>query len=118
VGIGGLPIWASEAGVTLIGAPWTLGTTSVATGNGTVFRAGFVHGPLSATQLSSAAAPSGSGVVQLVTSSVTTSGPLGTIAGFGTLTIHFVPEPGALAGLLSAAALLGVLGRRRMRRRR
>jgi hypothetical protein len=116
VGIGGPPIVPISASLTLTGAPWTVGTTSVATLNGTVARTGFIHGPLSASSLSSVAGGAG-GLVQLVTSSVTTSSTLGTIAGFGTLTVRFVPEPAPLLGLIPALALLAGLGWGRARKR-
>lgn len=119
-GVGGLITVGSTSAlhVSVIGAPWTIGTVMMLvdtpmSGSTTLSAAGFVHGPASGT--SSTAASSGSGVVQLVTPlQIPVQGPL--FKGFGglaVLKIHFLPEPGALSALLAGAAALIVLGWRR-----
>ncbi len=95
--------------ISVAGAPWTIGATSVLSS----VRSGFAHGPASGTTTT---AKEG-GVVQLVTpirmtisSSVV---PIGIIA---TLRIVLVPEPGT--GLLFGTGMivLAAMGRRRVRR--
>jgi hypothetical protein len=125
VGIGGAAITISgysQGGLRLsvTGNPWTIGTaavTGIPTANGgfsTSTRKGFAHGPASNT--SSTAQPSG--VVQLVTPVIvnTTISGSETLALFGTLTLHFIPEPGTMLLLGSGVAGLALLGRRRMRK--
>jgi hypothetical protein len=110
VGAGGFDIVTSAVNVTIVGAPWTIGTASASGLTGM----GFAHGP--ATLTSSTAQPSG--VVQLVTPIFVHSNieSMQTLQGIATLTLHFVPEPGTIvllgAGILSLAAS----GRRRLAR--
>jgi hypothetical protein len=131
VGIGGLITIGGGTNpirISIEAAPWTIKTgTSIdeittpmttmgikkfinATGMG------FAHDPSSGT--TSTAQPSG--VVQLITPMqvVTnlTSGSNSKIALFGTLTIHFIPEPGMLLLLGSGVAGLVLLGRHRMKK--
>jgi hypothetical protein len=100
---------------TVRGAPWTVGTAVASDPSmPTQTRMGFVHGPASGGASSAAAA---SGVVQLVTPTVLRLNPsLEPLAAFGTLTLHFVPEPGTLALSLTGALGLAALARRRLRR--
>lgn len=109
VGAGGTTVASSGAiAVTLVGAPWTLGTAAV----GDLTTAGFAHGPLSATSSTALA----SGELQLVTPIFlsTSLGPDAVLPGFAFLTLHFVPEPGT--ALLLAAGLAAVAaGARRPR---
>jgi hypothetical protein len=81
-------------------------------------RTGFAHGPLSATSLASVA--QADEVLQLVTP-VRIQEPsvshLFDQSGFATLELRLVPEPGPFAALASGAALAGVLGAARRRRR-
>jgi len=126
VGIGGGQITVNGFGpdsllkLSVQGNPWTVNTavvTGIPLANGgftTSTRQGFVHGPASAT--SSTALPSG--VVQLVTPVIvnTNLGGNEVLALFGTLRLHFVPEPGTLLLLGSGVTGLALLGRRRMRK--
>ena len=104
----------------IVANPWTLGTGQGVsqTGNGgfiTKVRQGFVHGPMSNTSTTLL----NSGIVQLITPmQVSTIGVPGNnekLQLFGTLTLHFVPEPGLLLLLGSGAVGLALLGRTRRR---
>ncbi len=127
VGIGGLitvnTFAVAGTKISLAASPWTLGKASVtgiptpSGGTSAVTAMGFVHGPVSGT--SSTASTMGSGVIRLVTPVrvTTTLGPPNDIlALMGTLTVHFVPEPGLLLLLGSGIAGLAVIGRGRIRR--
>lgn len=123
LGVGGL-VTAGQAGmirISIVANPWSIGTVTASdqTDNGAIVTrnvAGFAHGPASLT--SSTAQPSG--MVQLVTplqvSTNLTAGSNEVLALFGVLTLHFVPEPGAILLIGSGVAGLLLLGRRRMRR--
>ena len=99
------------AKASLVGAPWTIGATTV---SGSV-RSGFAHGPASGTTTS---AKEG-GVVQLVTpiriATADFAGldPLGIIA---TLRVVLVPEPGTALLLGAGVIALARMGRRRSAR--
>ena len=114
VGIGGTimaPLPATGT-ITLVGAPWAAATATINGTAGPVTSPGFAHGPASLT--SSTAQPSG--VLQLVTPvQVVFSGvgPPLVLPVFGTLNVHFLPEPGWFAGLSAGAALVAGLGWRR-----
>jgi hypothetical protein len=102
----------------LLGAPWTPGTASLAVrteGGGEVSAvlSGFAHGPYSFT--GSTALPGGE--LSLVTPLVfdSTGGAAVPPSGFARLTLRFVPEPRGLFALAPSIALL-VLGARRRRR--
>lgn len=110
VGIGGT-VMVSTFSISLKGAPWTVATATIATNGATYTRAGFAHGPVSAT---SSTAQVG-GVVQLVTPAVITSSLGTTFAVFSVLTLDFVPEPNGLLLLGSGLAFLLLLARRRPR---
>jgi hypothetical protein len=104
----------AEAGLTVIGAPWTLGPASVP-GTPSARATGFMHGPLSAA--STAFQPGG--VVTLVTPIVIDPSddylPAPFIATVGVLQIAFVPEPGTAVLLVSGVLLLSIAARRRAR---
>jgi hypothetical protein len=111
VGVGGT---IGAAQFTLVGAPWTVRSTSLSieTMGGetvTVFASGWVHGAFS---FSSSTALSG-GSLSLVTPVRVMSGTDPGIGFFTRLTIRFIPEPGWL--LLLGSGLLGLvaLGRSR-----
>ncbi len=126
VGLGGqytVNTFASPANafkVSVVAAPWTLGTasvTSIPTDNGgtsTATARGFVHGPVSGTSNTA----TGSGVIQVVTPvRVTTSmnPPNNVLAVLGILRLHLIPEPGLILLLGSGVAGLVLLGRSRYR---
>ena len=122
VGVGGLLTIGNQGSIrfSILANPWTLGTGMgiSQTGNGgfvTRTRTGFVHGPGSNTSTTLL----NSGIVQLITPmQVTTIGVPGQnekLQLFGTLTLHFVPEPGLLLLLGSGVAGLVLVGRHRMR---
>jgi hypothetical protein len=124
MGVGGTVTLGGKGSlrISIAGAPWTLATvtriTQTASGNfKTMSRVGFVHGPASASDSSTAVT---SGVLQLIApQQVSTSGVPGNssaVALFSTLTLHFIPEPGLLLLLASGVAGLGLLGRGRMKR--
>jgi hypothetical protein len=108
VGVGGAITYAGILNDTVSGAPWTVGTAAV----GTVTQAGFRHGPASLTSSTAAA----SGQIRLVTPIFisTNIGAAPVISAFGTLDLHFVPEPGTL--LLLATGILGLVRFGRARR--
>ena len=113
-GIGGLVTVNTfgKAGVkiSVAGAPWTIGVTTVSNS----VRSGFAHGPVSGTTTT---AKEG-GVVQLVTPIQVTTTLGGVSDIIGILRIVLVPEPGS--GLLLGAGViaLAAMGRRRARRGR
>jgi hypothetical protein len=118
VGVGGDPSsgFGVGLGLSVQGAPWTVGITSlpVATtggGSATLVAAGWVHGP--ATFTSSTAVTGGS--VSLVTPLRVISDVGQEFALFARLTVRFVPEPGPPLLLVSGIFALTVLGRGRMR---
>jgi hypothetical protein len=117
VGLGGAFTGMFGAGPeigTVRGAAWTVGTAVASDPSmPTQTRMGFVHGPASGGASSAAAA---SGVLQLVTPAVIRTSPSTLpLAAFGTLTLHFVPEPGTLALSLAGALGLALLARQRTR---
>jgi hypothetical protein len=107
VGQGGYQTLTGAVNLTVIGAPWTIGTAAV----GAITRMGSAHGPASGT--SSTFAPGGR--LQLVTPIVVHShvAALTPLPGFATVTLQFIPEPTTLALLGSGVALLGLAGRER-----
>lgn len=107
VGAGGTATAAGFVDVTVIGAPWTIGTAYA----GTLSAMGFAHGPASGTSSTAQV----SGTVRLVTPIFisTNIAASSVIPAFGFLTLHFVPEPGTLLLLSGGIAALVGLGRRR-----
>jgi len=126
VGTGGTP--QAPIRISVEAAPWTIKLQTVIdeistpmTANGQhqfppKTRRGFAHGTASATTNTANV----SGVVQLITPMQVrtniTNGSNSKIALFGTLTVHFIPEPGILLLLGSGVAGLVLLGRHRMRK--
>jgi len=121
-GVGGTVTGASgEIRVSLVGAPWTVGTVSISdrtdnSGITILTLMGYARGP--AGMPSTAGLPGG--VVQFVSANqVTALGVPGSndISGqFLIHRLHFVPEPGALVLLGGGALTMLVLGQRRARR--
>jgi hypothetical protein len=112
VGVGGS--W-SVGRVSIAGAPWTLGTAllSVTSGGGATLAVpatGWVHGALSFTSSTALAG----GALSLVTPIHVDSDAGLPLAGFGRLTLRFVPEPDRLLVVGAGAAALAAL--RRIRR--
>jgi hypothetical protein len=131
VGIGGLLTIGGGTNpirISIEAAPWTIKTatrideiTTPMTVNGdktftNVVRSGFAHDPSSTT--TNTAQPSG--VVQLISPMqvVTnlTAGSSAKLSLFGTIRLHFIPEPGMLMLLGAGVAGLVLLGRSRMRK--
>jgi hypothetical protein len=100
VGQGGTTVVSGPVDLTVVGAPWTVGTARV----GTATAMGFAYGP--GSQASSTARASGA--IQLVTPIriMTNLGGFAVVPAFGVLTLHFVPEPTTLALLAAGLALL------------
>jgi hypothetical protein len=122
IGVGGLVTLGKFGNIriSIEAGPWTLGTGTAniqTAGGGFDIRskAGFVHG--AASNPSSTATPSG--LVQLISpAQVTTSGVpanASQLTLFGTLTLHFIPEPGLILLIGSGVVGLGLLGRNRMK---
>jgi hypothetical protein len=120
VGIGGMLTlngYGPGIHISMQGAPWTVKTavvTGIPTDNGgfsSISAFGFAHGPASITSSTANI----SGVVQLVTpAKIMTTLGTGTIwPVLGTLTIHFVPEPGPLLLFGAGVIALGIARRRR-----
>ena len=104
---------------TVLGAPWTLRTASVALptsagGQLTAFASGFAHGPYSFT--GSTARTGGSVAARHAVRRSARPAGLQPPTGFARLTLHFVPEPRALFVLAPSIALLAAGARRRRRR--
>jgi hypothetical protein len=127
-GAGGTFIATGMSGtmVTVMGAPWTVNTTTVSYrtksgGVGTFMDAGTAKGPLGMTGTTLDQTSMGmGGTLQLVSGIQTTcagcsgnNSPSGQIA---RLTIQFAPEPGLLVPLAVGAAGVALLGRSRVRR--
>lgn len=112
VGVGGTRL---AAGLSILAAPWTVGTAHVeVTTNGggalALPATGWVHGALSFTSSTALA----DGALSLVTPIQVGSEPAPPLAGFGRLTLRFVPEPTRALVLAAGAACLVAL--RRLRR--
>lgn len=115
IGIGGGPIVETGAlRVTVLGAPWTTGQTTVDLPFFPI-ATGFVHGPASGGASSAAQA---SGAVRLVSPVVvnTNIGSSPALPIIATLDLRFVPEPTTLALVAAGSAGLAVAGRRRLAR--
>ncbi len=113
-GIGGLitinTFGTAGIKISVAGAPWTIGTTTVSNS----VRSGFAHGPASATTTT---AKEG-GVVQLVTAIRITAPNVGLdpMSIIATLRIVLVPEPGTALLFGTGMIVLAAMGRRRVRR--
>ena len=120
-GAGGTVVFGSSTRISVLGAPWTVGTASTSgyTPSGpssvaTFSARGFAHGPLSNTGTTAR----DGGALQLVTPIrfQTFWGPA-PIVHFARLTVRFIPEPAPLLALGVGALALAWLGRRRIRRK-
>jgi hypothetical protein len=101
VGVGGTAFVTGAVNLTVVGAPWTSGTAAVGT----------------ETRMGAISYPGGVGPnVQLVTAIFISSniGASSVIPAFGTLSLHFIPEPATLALLGGGMAALVGFGRRRL----
>ncbi len=121
VTVNGFATSVNAVKISLLGAPWTLGTASVTAiptdngGTSTATAMGFVHGPASGTSNTATT----SGVIQVATPvRVVTSlnPPNNVLAIIGILRLKMVPEPGLMLLLGSGIAGLVLLGRGRLRR--
>jgi hypothetical protein len=123
VGIGGVvSVWSNGLGISIEGAPWTIGTTTVpniissSSSYWSPYGYGygwgqFLHGPGSSTFSTPTM-----GTIQLVSPiRVVTSAPGVVVGGFAKLTINFVPEPGTWLSMIAGVVCLVALGRRRMK---
>lgn len=119
-GVGGTQNAPGAVSFTLQHAPWTVGQPLLSIHNPAttittpMLPGGFAHGPASGTSSTAQA----SGALQLVTvTRVFTSltGAFPELSLTGVLMLHFVPEPGTLLLLGSAAAAFALAGRRRRR---
>jgi hypothetical protein len=111
VGVGGTLF---APGVSVLAAPWTVGTALVeltSNGGGPIQlpTTGWVHGALSFTSSTALAG----GALSLVTPIQVDSANGRPLAGFGRLTLRFVPEPDRALILAAGAACLVALGRLR-----
>ena len=119
VGKGGIATAMNgNVSVTVKGAPWFIGSVTVATPlGGTGMKHGIRHGPASATSSTA----NESGLVKLVTPIYVNSN-IGNFSGFGYLTVHFLerPVPEPTTAVLAALGLagLGVGARKRALARR
>jgi hypothetical protein len=121
VTVNGFATTPNAVKISLLGAPWTLGTASVTAiptdngGTSTATAMGFVHGPASGTSNTA----TGSGVIQVATPvRVVTSlnPPNNVLAIIGIVKLKMVPEPGLMLLLGSGIAGLVLLGRDRLGR--
>jgi len=124
IGVGGTFTLTTVGGleIDMFAAPWTVETATAITQTTagalvSMTAQGSLHGYGSGTARTSNSVATPSGVIQFVTpiqiSTVGLTGNHSAIAGFATLTLHFVPEPGLLLLLGSGAVGLAILGRRR-----
>jgi hypothetical protein len=128
IGVGGVMTingFGPGVQISVTGAPWTIGVTSIVvttgTDNGGITThtetiQGFVHGPVSATSSTAAL----SGVIQMVTpvviqSSACSPETLPRKAGWASVRLRFIPEPDILLILGANLVALVVIGRRRMK---
>ncbi len=112
VGAGGTTaVFAFELRVVLTGHIWTTGAASV-TGITTTTTGGAVVNTvtLSGGDLRT---PGHAGQLTLVTPIRVLTNAIGNLPGFGTLTLHFVPEPGTLVLLGAGSIALALVARRR-----
>jgi hypothetical protein len=111
VGAGGFEHVTGSVNMTVIGAPWTVGTANA----GTISGMGFAHGPATLTSSTAQA----SGALQLVTpiQIYTNISAMPATYAIATLTLHFVPEPGTIVLLGAGIVSLAASGRRRLARR-
>lgn len=106
------PPVVSGIGITMHGSPWTAGTTTLALTTPTA------NGQTASTRMgSNGLNAKGAGTLVLVSAVNVLTNVAGQLPSFATLTLQYLPEPGALAWVAPGVAALGIVAHRLRRRR-